>query len=268
MLEKKGITVLETREKLETDVDKYQFGMSWRLEQDGKVIGKVKDKWSIWDELQKTKEQDILIRVKSGNATPFVLPQENIPKFKQWLLEEKGITVLEKEVVQREKLETDVDKYQFENSWRLKQDGKNIGRDKKSIWDELAKTDGQSILIRVKAGSSTPFVLPQENVLAFKKWLLEKKGITVIEAREKLETDIDRKIFGNSWRLTQDGKNIGRDKKSIWDELAKTEGQDILIKVKSGKHTAFILPQENVPAFKKWLLEITKVIVKDTKQKK
>jgi len=267
LLANKGITVIEAREKLVTDVDKEQFRNSWRVEQNGKVIGR-DNRYTIWDELQETEGQDILIRVKSGGKTPFVLPQENIPMFKKWLQEEKGITVLEKEIPIRERLETDVDKAQF-RSWRVEQNGKVIGRDNRyTIWDELQETEGQDILIRVKASSLTPFILPQENIPAFKKWLLEKKGITVIEAREKLETDVGRRQFAESWILEQNGKVIGRDNRyTIWDELQKTKEQDILIRVQSGTYVVFVLPQENIPMFKKWLLEKKGITVIETRKR-
>ena len=59
-----------------------------------------------------------------------MLPQENIPMFKKWLLEEKRITVLEKEVVQREKLNTDVSREQFKTNWTLEQSGNTLGKKK------------------------------------------------------------------------------------------------------------------------------------------
>ena len=253
LLEKKGIAVID-KEKLETYVDREQFGKSWRLEQNGNQLAK-ENKCSIWDEFKKTEGQDVLIRVKSGSNISFVLPQESIPLFKKWLLEKKGITVID-----REKLETDVDRELFRKNWRLKQNGNTLEEENKkenkyAIWDELAQTEGQNILIKVKAGPKISFVLPQENIPVFKQWLLEEKGINVVD-REKLETDVDRKQFERNWRLEQNGKVIGPDNRcAIWDELAQTESKNILIVVRAGPRTPCVLPQENIPAFKKWLLE-------------
>ena len=59
-------------------------------------------------------------------------------------------------------------------------------KNKYGIWDELQETEGQDILIKVKAGVQTPFVLPQENISAFKKWLLEEKGIVAASPQDKM----------------------------------------------------------------------------------
>lgn len=77
---------------LETDTIKAQFVCFWKLKKDGSLLDNLK-KASYWDALLKNKDQNILVSAYGGGPKTFVLPQENIPLFQEWL-KTKGVTVI------------------------------------------------------------------------------------------------------------------------------------------------------------------------------
>ena len=256
----KGIVVLDKRKKKFrdkhfSDILQQQFLKNWQLRCGGNILDS-SEKRAIWKELENTEEQTILVKVQSGgNQTPYVLPADNIPLFEKWLSDQKNIAVLGQV---RKKFYTDMTSKEFSYTWRLVRDKKIIGdkKEKLSPWKELENLGGENILIPVLNENKIFFVLPKENIPAFKQWLHSKKNITVLNAREKLYTDVDYRQFCTYWQLIKDNKKLTEEnKQTLWNDLQNDEEQTILIKVLSGPNTPYVLPEENVSVFKKWLKE-------------
>jgi len=268
--QEEGVTVLDNlREKLNSDISKTEFLERWHAEKNGQLVC-YGEKGLIWNTLCDIDDLDILIKVKAGSQKTFVLPKENIPIFKRWLYKEYLITVPDNV---RKILDTDITKKQFCQKWQLDKKGEIIDFSAQSkLWEDLAKIEKQTILIKARNVSSYVYVLPKENVSAFKQWL-EEKGIAVKEnekvVRNKLKTDIIKSKFIQNWILEKGEKPIEDyyDKANLWDELQKTDKQNILINVQSGTHMVYALPQENIPLFKQWLNQ-KEIIVLDKKKKK
>jgi len=119
------------REKIDSDVCKKDFMNNWRLEKRGKSINDYGDKAMLWEDLQRTKGQEILIPVKTEHGKLIVLPKENISKFKQWLHQEEGVTVLDN---LREKLNSDISKTEFLERWHAEKTDSLYVMEKKDLY--------------------------------------------------------------------------------------------------------------------------------------
>ena len=62
----------------------FKFVCFWKLKKDNSFLDHFK-KASYWDALLKNKDQNILITAYNNGFKTVVLPQENIPAFREWL---------------------------------------------------------------------------------------------------------------------------------------------------------------------------------------
>ncbi len=257
LFKKKGVIVLDDlRDKLETDITRVQFSECWRFEKAGNLMpAAICDE--LWEEAKNSGE-NLLILVKSGKQTTYVLPQENISAFKLWLYKEKDVFAIQDKgiLTDRAKNESDITRAQF-LGWRLQQDKKFIGDqwEKGNLWDELATTKEQNILVKTRSNPPS-YVLPKENIPVFKQWLFKEKNIVVAnDLRDKLETDITKVQFTTIWHVEKNGKFLSvQEMNALWDNLIKNE-ENILLPAKAGNLTIYVLPKENIPTLTQWIFK-------------
>ena len=259
--EKKGVEArFPQRQRIESDITYSQFCDQWSLEKSNGHSVPYEDKSALWYQFQ-SKNPDLFVRVK----LTFVLPQENIDIFKNWL-HEKDINVRELPPIQRQILETDLSKNRL---WRdlyvYNESGSPIWNYnlKISLFNEFQNKYPD---LFVRAGSC--FVIPQENFSVFQNWLKSEKGFTASRtniyktrttqnnnARLLLQTDLTRQKFLKSVILKQAGGKIIEDlkqKSKIFSEF-KFLHKNLFIHVRSKQKFVPVLPQENISVLQEWL---------------
>ena len=170
----------------------------------------------------------------------------------------------EENTPKREKLATDLGWTEFLSNTPLAQNGKTIptaSNDKeqkrKSIW-EKALEEHPEFFIKVKSGSNTLDIIPEEKLDNFIAYL-NKKGIEITNHREKLATDLGWQEFFRNTPLAQNGKTIPtksddkeQKRKSIWDKTLEEHPEFFtLVKVPGGNK--YVIPEENMEQFKTYL---------------
>ncbi len=278
LIEEKGITASKTRKSqrkvLETDLTNLQFYTHWILtNENGKSVpGPIRT--SLWNEFKSSKHKDLFIMVPSHGKTSFILPQENIHFFKDWLLQKKHIIAQEPLKSVRAKLNTDITKSQFSTSWLIMSEkGKVLNYETKIALFEEVKSKNPNLFVCVSSAHPV-IVLPQENIPAFQQWLIKQKGLIAQKPleplRQLLKTDLTKNNFCRSW-FVRDKNNdpIWNHKtKSLLFEECLLNQQNLFIPVKHGKsktYKQYVLPQENIPAFQQWLLTAKGIIASETK---
>ncbi len=175
-------------------------------------------------------------------------------RFEQMLIDDENSP-------KRERKETDLGWSKFLEQTPLSQNGKTIpmgNKDKEkireSIWNQTLK-EHPELFIKVKTGTSTKDIIPEENMDNFKKYLKTLKVEILSDIREKKETDLGWTEFSVKTPLSQNGKPIpmgSQDKEkireSIWNQTLK-EHPELFIKVKTGTSTKDIIPEENLDNF-------------------
>ncbi len=187
-----GIEITNYREKLETDLGWTEFNIT-PLAQNGKTIptqggDKEQKRKAIWEKTLK-KHPEFFIKTKATS----VIPEQNLDAFKAYL-KTFGIEITN----YREKLATDLGWNDFLKKTPLAQNGKTIpasSKDKeekrKTIW-EKALEEHPEFFIKVKSGSNTADIIPEEKLDNFIAYL-NKKGISLKIPKEELLKKISPK---------------------------------------------------------------------------
>ena len=273
-LHKKNIHVRELpqtqRQILETDLSKNRL---WRdlyvYNESGSPIWNWGLKISLFNEFQ-NKHPDLFIPVRCNKHKTYVLPQENFPAFQNWLKSEKGFTA-SKTNLYREKntqsinarqiLKTDLTRQKFLKSVILKQANGKIIEDPKQrskLFSEF-KFFHKNLFIHVRSKQKFVPVLPYENISVLQEWLKNEKGIIFQRKsepqRDVLKTDLTKSFYTQRWSLrTKNGSPLDyHQKKALWMEAKNEKCKDLFIPVRCNKHKTYVLPQENIPSFQKWL---------------
>jgi len=272
----------QIREKLDTDLGLKYFFEKLPLTKNGNTLAKgssdkEKIRQFIWQQAL-NEHPELFIKVKTGNLTIDIIPEENLIEFKNFL-KTQGIEIPNQI---REKLDTDLGLAYFLGKLPLTQNGNTVTKGandkekiRQSVWQQ-ALTEHPNLFIKVKAGSKTIDVIPEENLIEFKNFL-KTQGIEIPnQIREKLDTDLGLKYFSEKIPLTQNGNTIATgsgDKEKIrqfiWQQ-ALNEHPEFFIKVKAGPKTIDIISEENLSNFIDYLKskDITLTISKDELLKK
>ena len=258
------VKIVIQRKKLDTDLISSVFQSQWLLKKNGKSLS-IKEKSNLWKQIYQAKPE-LFTQIQAGANQAYVISQEQQQAFKQYL-QEQGYDVTtpdEKyQSIERDKLDTDLVNYEFQNQWILQQNGKSLSKDEKSnLWKQIIQTE-LKLFTYVQAGKTRQaYVISKEKQNAFKQYLQEQ-GYDVIPPdekyqrveRDKLDTDLINTVFRNQWSLKKNGKSLsGKEKSNLWEQITQTELK-LFTYVQSGQHQAYAISKEKQNAFKQYLQE-------------
>ena len=175
------------RDKLDTDLISSVFQRQWILKKNGKTVSQ-KEKSNLWKQIYQAKPE-LFTQIQAGANQAYVISQEQQQAFKQYL-QEQGYDVTtpdEKyQSIERDKLDTDLVNYEFQNQWILQQNGKSLSKDEKSnLWKQIIQTE-LKLFTYVQAGKTRQaYVISKEKQNAFKQYLQEQ-GYEVTTPYDKL----------------------------------------------------------------------------------
>jgi len=260
------------RQILKTDLTRQKFLQSLILKQeDGKIIEDLKQKSKIFSEF-KFLHKNLFMHVRSKQKFVPVLPYENISVLQEWLKNEKGIIFQRKSEPQRDVLKTDLTKSFYMHYWLLRTKNGSLldYHPKKAFWDEAKNEKCKDLFIPVRRNKHKTYVLPQENIPSFQKWLKNEKGIpfisTPMSCRDQNDGDITVDHFlKNMYVIDQSGNIIDkRAQRDLFSE-AKFSTQNIMARVQNTRKKLYVLPKENLPAFQEWLRQEKGLTIVDKK---
>ena len=258
------VKIVIQRKKLDTDLISSVFQSQWLLKKNGKSLS-IKEKSNLWKQIYQAKPE-LFTQIQAGANQAYVISQEQQQAFKQYL-QEQGYDVTtpdEKyQSIERDKLDTDLVNYEFQNQWILQQNGKSLSKDEKSnLWKQIIQTE-LKLFTYVQAGKTRQaYVISKEKQNAFKQYLQEQ-GYDVIPPdekyqrveRDKLDTDLINTVFRNQWSLKKNGKSLSpKEKSDLWEQIQTK--LKLFTYVQAGKtRQAYVISKEQQNAFKQYLQE-------------
>ncbi|MBR6408707.1 MAG: hypothetical protein IKS23_00500 [Alphaproteobacteria bacterium] len=257
---------------LKTDLTRQKFLQSVLLKQkDGKIIEDLKQKSKLFSEF-KFLHKNLFIHVRSKQKLVPVLPYENISVLQEWLKNEKGIIFQRKGEPQRDVLKTDLTKSFYTQRWSLRtKNGSPLDyHQKKALWMEAKNEKCKDLFIPVRCKKCKTYILPQENIEAFQKWLKNEKGIpfisTPMSCRDQNDGDITVDHFlKNMYVVDQSGNIIDKRAQRDLFSKAKFGTPNIMVRVQNTRKKLYVLPKENLPAFQEWLRQEKGLTIIDKK---
>ena len=257
------VKIVIQRKKLDTDLISSVFQSQWLLKKNGKSLS-IKEKSNLWKQIYQAKPE-LFTQIQAGANQAYVISQEQQQAFKQYL-QEQGYDVTtpdEKyQSIERDKLDTDLVNYEFQNQWILQQNGKSLSKDEKSnLWKQIIQTE-LKLFTYVQAGKTRQaYVISKEKQNAFKQYLQEQgydvttpdEKAQCIE-RDKLDTDLIKTIFNAQWILKKNGKSLSpKEKSDLWEQIQTK--LKLFTYVQSGPQQAYVISKEQQNAFKQYLQE-------------
>ena len=250
------------RDKLDTDLASGIFQQQWLVKQNGKSLN-YKEKIDLWKQISQAKPE-LFTFIQAGYHQVHVISQDQQNIFKQYL-QEQGYDVTApdekvKNIIQRNKLDTDTVKNAFQNRWILKKNSKPLDyKEKSDLWEQTIQIKPE-LFIFVQAGPKQVYVISKERQNAFKQYLQEQGyGVTAADEkyqsieRKKLDTDLISTVFQQQWLLQQNGKSINqKEKGDLWKQISQAK-PELFTYVQSGKHQAYVVSQERQNVFKQYL---------------
>ena len=175
------------RDVLKTDLTKSFYTQRWSLRTKNGSPLDYHQKKALWMEAKNEKCKDLFIPVRCKKYKTYILPQENIEAFEEWLKKEKGISFISKPSSYRDQNDSDITVDHFlKNMYVIDQSGNILDKQAQRYLFSEAKFNTRNIMLRVQNTRKKLYVLPKENLPAFQEWLRQEKGLTIVDKKALL----------------------------------------------------------------------------------
>ncbi len=175
------------RDIIKTDLTKSFYMQRWSLRAKNGSPLDYHQKKALWMEAKNEKCKDLFIPVRCKKYKTYILPQENIEAFEEWLKKEKGISFISKPSSYRDQNDSDITVDHFlKNMYVIDQSGNILDKQAQRYLFSEAKFNTRNIMLRVQNTRKKLYVLPKENLPAFQEWLKNEKGLDIIDKKALL----------------------------------------------------------------------------------